>query len=94
MDMVPYIRNAGHNSAFEFALIQFFHGSLQVVGGLEFNKPFPLSIEVTRPGSGLRYKNLPFSLFTAGFRVDNVQSRLTGEVFQILEKVVSPGSRK
>lgn len=46
-----------------------------------------------KPRSGLG--NPPFSLLTACFRVDYVQSRLTGEVFEILKKeMVSPGSRK
>jgi hypothetical protein len=37
---LPYIGNASHARAFEFALVQLLHGVLQVVGGLKLNKPF------------------------------------------------------
>jgi len=37
---LPYIRNACHARAFEFTLVQLFHGGLQIVGGFKFNKPF------------------------------------------------------
>ena len=36
-------------------------------------------------------KDLPFALFTAGFRIDNVQSRQTGEVFQVLNRLGESG---
>lgn len=35
-----YIGDAGDDRAFELALVQFLHGSLQVVGGFKFHKPW------------------------------------------------------
>ena len=37
--MGPYIRSASHARAFELSLVQFLHGRLEIVAGLEFNKP-------------------------------------------------------
>jgi hypothetical protein len=36
----PYVRSASYSGAFEVTVIEFFDGSLQVVGIFEFNKSF------------------------------------------------------
>lgn len=84
---MTYISLAADIGAFEFLIIQFFHGNLQVAGRLEFHK----AIYALAVNSLILASNVPFAIpVTADLGVNNVEVRTTCKVFQILGFQVSP----
>lgn len=81
--MGAYIGDTSNDGAFELSLVQFIHGGLQIVGGLKFHKPW-LNVNELEGSIVDKLVHPPSTLFTASLRVNHVQSRLAGEVFQIL----------
>jgi hypothetical protein len=81
-DFDTYVCNTCDANAFEFTAVKLFYCSFEISSSLELNKtPVIVSIRIL----SLTGVHLPFAItVTAGFGVNNVKARLTGEVFEVL----------
>lgn len=71
-----YIGNTSDSLAFEFSIVEFFDCRAEIIHSFVFDKATQLA-ELDKVGD----INLPTAVaLSADFRVDNVQSRLAGEV--------------
>ena len=85
---ICYINDTMDRSVLEITVVELLDGRLEICQGFVFHETV---LRISTAYELNRGRILPSTIaIAADFRIDNVQSRLAGEIFQVLEARVSP----